>query len=265
MPIWGYAVGKERRAELVAKAVPMAPRGSFEAPEEIDPRPFHTVENQQQIGSCQGHAISSCMEHLEHIVTAVKSVPLSRWWAYRKTQEIDGIYGDSGSTIAGGVEMAETVGCPPEELCPYPESGRYIPAFNPNSAAKESALERLVRSHSVLNSYEEIFDYLATGQGAVTFGCMWGIEPRNGIISVYQPGGGGHANCFLGYSKRKDTKGRNYLWDLNSWGESWGNGGWAEWSPDAVESMVNHRFSVAIGVSDMTTPEHRLISWDTLF
>lgn len=284
--VWGYAIGRERRQSLQDTSVAMAMRGGFEVPDEIDPRSFIRVEDQRQIGSCQGNAITSVMEYLERVATSPAmefdgestrtydklrayldspGTQLSRWWAYRMTQERDGITGDNGSTIAGGVDMASEDGVPPESLCPYPSSGRYESGFVPSREASLEAPKRKIQSHTVLETYQQVFDYIATGQGAVTFGCSWGVEPVNGIINRFDAGGGGHANAFLGFSKRMDSKGRKFLWDCNSWGTQWGNGGWAEWSPDAVDAMLRHPYSVAVGCSDMTTPECRKITWATIF
>ena len=44
---------------------------------------------------------------------------------------------------------------------------------------------------------------------------------------------------------------------MNSWGKTWGTEGWAEWSPRAIEQMLQARFSVFIGISEMPNVKPR--------
>lgn len=257
----GWLIDEERRDELIATASTLAIPMLGEPPEEIDPRPYHRVENQGQQGSCQGHDISSCVEHCHHIATGeVKQY--SRAHGYYGSQRIDGLLGrDQGSTISGGVELTKTVGLVSEEEWPYP------PRYNPNPPVSWEKIAEManpfrIKSHMVLRSYEEMFNYLATGQGAISTGTAWGFTPNSeGVVERYSGGSGGHATAVLGYSRRKDSRGRRYLWLLNSWGTSWGNGGWAEVSPSAWDSVVRNNYTVIIGVSDLSTPVVRPIDW----
>ena len=51
---------------------------------------------------------------------------------------------------------------------------------------------------------------------------------------------------------------------LNSWGANWGNAGWSEWAPAAIEQMLRHRFTECIGLSDMPNVKPREYSLETL-
>lgn len=82
-----------------------------------------------------------------------------------------------------------------------------------------------------------------------------------GVVEQFRPGGGGHAICFLGYSPREDAQGRKYLWLANSWSEQWGDRGWAEVAPRAVDQMAQHPETVMIGLSDLSTPAPRNVNW----
>lgn len=240
--------------------------GMFSAPEEIDPRKWHRIENQSSMGSCQGHALSSVGE-MAFIIAIGEVIQFSPMWCYLNTQKIDGLLGsDRGSTISGGAKCAKTVGFVPEEMFPYPRPARYHSNI-PDELYPEAAKFR-IQSHSILTSYEDVFQYLASGQGGVEIGISWGLQPnREGVVERFNSGGGGHAVSFLGYSTRKDSQGRNYLWLANSWDTSWGRGGWAEVSPRAVDEMSRHRYTVMIGMSDLTTPEPRPVDWigDSIF
>lgn len=258
----GYRIDLERRDLLEAGSTGIDFDGlmrGFAEPEEIDPRSYHKTENQGSVGSCQGHDLSTCVEHCYHVaVGEVKQ--FSRAYAYYATQVIDGISGDQGSTIEGGVRLAKERGLPPEENWPY--NGQYDPRPPGGWQAQyEAAAPWKIRSHTVLRSYADVYRYLASGVGAVTIGTAWGLNPQNGVCESFNPGGGGHATPFLGYSKRKDSQGRKYLWKLNSWGNGWGINGWAEIAPRAVDQMFGHQFTVMIGVSDLTTPGARKIDW----
>lgn len=256
----GYLIGMEKRAELLetAREFPSICR-SVAAPDEIDPRTDTVVENQGQQGACQGHALSSVVEHCYRIATGDK-IQLSRQYAYIGTQRIDGITGDSGSTISGGVRLAKERGIPLETVWPYP--GRYVatPPGGWDHQYREAAQFK-IGYHTVCASYDDVFAFLASGQGGISIGISWGVSPVNGVVEQYTPSGGGHAVSLLGYSKRKDSRGRNYIWLLNSWGAGWGNGGWAEVAPSAIDAMARAQWTVMIGLSDMVDAKPRKIDW----
>lgn len=257
----GYLIEKEDREWLRSYATPMRLMADidFAAPEEIDPRPWHRIENQGSMGSCQGHALSSVCEYAFRIATG-KTTQFSPLFGYYATQKIDGLLGrDVGSTIAGGVKCAMQYGCCPLEVMPYPSPVRYTGQIP--QEAWPAAEPFKIRSHAVCNNYADVFNYLASGQGGVEIGISWGSGMQGAVIERFSPGGGGHAVCFLGYSRRKDSQGRNYLWKANSWGRDWGNQGWAEVAPMAVDQMGAHQYTVMIGMSDLSVPRPRNVNW----
>lgn len=259
----GYPIELERRAELEAAAIDFysSVKGLFSAPEEIDPRQWHRIEYQKNMGSCQGHALSSVGEYAYHIATG-EVTQFSPLFCYYATQRIDGISGDRGSTISGGARCAKENGFCPLDVMPYPDPVRYTGKIPPE--AYTAATPFKIRSHSVCRNFEEVFAYLASGQGGVEIGIAWGgaMTPNSeGVIEQFRPGGGGHAVCFLGYSQRRDRQDRQYLWLANSWSVTWGNKGWAEVSPTAVDQMGRDGNTVMIGMSDLSTPEVRPYSF----
>ena len=275
-PNYGYRISRERRDLLEQMASPMLLRAGadFEPPEEIDPRPWHRIEMQGGMGSCQGHALSSVCEMAYHIATG-EVTQFSPLFAYLATQEMDGLLGrDAGSTIYNGMNVAKRIGQLPLELMPYPNPVRY-PSL-PISKIREDleagyklASQFKIRLHAICKNYADVFNYLSAGQGGVEIGIPWGngLTPVNGLIERFVPGGGGHAVAFLGYSKRRDTEGRKYLWLANSWSQTWGNNGWAEVSPTAVDQMGSHQFTTMIGLSDLSVPTPRKVDWrkDSVF
>jgi hypothetical protein len=88
----------------------------------LDPRKVLKTENQARMSSCRGHSGSTGGEWLRTLATGEIGFQLSRMMMYVETQRIDGITGDRGSTIAGGLQLLENVGLCREELWPYPSA-----------------------------------------------------------------------------------------------------------------------------------------------
>lgn len=234
----------------------LAMRGTY-TEVKVDPRKVMKIENQGSVGSCQGHALSSVCELCYYIASGDLSLQLSRAAAYYETQRIDGIRGDSGSTISGGIKLATTKGIPREELWKY--SGRYDNTRPSNFEAVEAdaAKYRIGQSYK-MTTYDGVRTFLGSGQGGISIGISWGGEVDRPIVNSFSgTGGGGHAIALLGLSERQDSSGRPFVWMLNSWGSGWGNGGWAEWAPNAVEQMLRHRFTACFGLSDMPNVKPR--------
>lgn len=239
----------------------LAMRGHYQE-SAIDPRTVMHIENQGSVGACQGHSISSCVEWCYIIATSDTSLQLSRAMGYYESQRIDGIRGDRGSTINAGVKLATKSGICREELWPY--SGRYNNTRPDDyQAVLEDAAQYRIKSAVRLTSYDAVRTFLGSGQGAVHLGIAWGREMNSAVVKSFAgAGGGGHAIGLYSLSDRKDDKGRPYCFMMNSWGKNWGNSGWAEWSPGAIDQMMRHRFTVMIGVSDMLNVEPRTFTLD---
>ena len=259
----GYPIELERREELRSGAIAFrGALGAFTAPDEIDPRSWYRIEDQGQVGSCQGQTLAAIAEFCFRVAMGGDISHFSAMWCYLRSQHYDGLLGrDAGSTLDAGRRVATQEGFAPEEVFPYP--GRYVTRI-PEGAA-EAAAQFKIKYHADCQSYQDVFDFLASGQGAVATGTAWGWEPNNaGLIESFRPSGGGHAVPFLGYSKRTDSKGRKYLWLPNSWGKSWGKDGWAEVAPKAVDDAFRHSHTVMIGYSDLTVPTPRKVDFSKM-
>ena len=146
----------------------LAMRGTYK---EIafDPRKVMKVENQGSVGSCQGHALSSCVELCYYIATGDLTRQLSRQYAYVETQRIDGISGDRGSTISGGIKLATTKGIPEESLWKY--SGRYENRRPANwSEIETNAAQHKIGQSYKMSSYDGVRTFLGSGQGGISIG-----------------------------------------------------------------------------------------------
>lgn len=238
----------------------MAMRGQYEA-NRLDPREVLRVENQGSVGSCAGHSLSTIMEWCHCIATGHAELQLSRAMAYYWTQRIDGITGDRGSTIHGGTRLAKETGVCREQLWPY--VARYNPQSPvPEADIKADAARFKIQTAVNLRSYEALRIFLESGQGGVHTGITWKQSMNSAVVEQFGGrGGGGHSTGWPCCSERTDRNGRPYIWGANSWGEQFGNGGWFEMSPMAIEQMLADRFTVFIGLSDLTTPEPRRIDW----
>ena len=161
------------------------------------------------------------------------------------------------STISGGSKLATTKGICREELWKY--SGRYDARRPSNWAEIEAdAAQHKVGQSYRMESYDGVRTFLGSGQGGISIGISWSGEVDRPIVNSFSgAGGGGHAIALLGLSERLDSSGRPFVFMLNSWGTSWGNSGWAEWAPNALEQMLRHRATACFGLSDMPNVKPR--------
>lgn len=241
---------------MAADNVPLF--GTYEE-NRLDPRELIAVENQRNQGACAGHALSTNLEWCGTIATGGKFVQLSRAMAYYETQRIDGIRGDRGSTISGGVKLAREVGVCEESLWKYPASYNPARPQNWNAVLENAAKYKIARAVQV-KTYEDVRAFVGSGQGGLHIGIAWGNSMNRAVVETFSPGGGGHAIAGLCLSTRVDSQGRPYLFVMNSWGESWGSRehpGWTEWSPTAISQMLRHQWTDMVGISDMPEAKPR--------
>ena len=259
----GYDPTLERRDELQSNSVSMPfALKDFSAPEEIDPRKLMRHDKQGNMGSCQGFSLTNCGEYLLALGHGAVSDKrqFSQLFAYLESQRIDGLLGrDAGSTISGGLRVAKEIGYLLESALPYrtPYSSNARSLITDQMRLEASPYR--IRSHTWLESYDDIYKYLASGSGAVHTGTLWNdsFYSSNGVLeSISLRGGGGHATAWLGYSKRKDSKGRNYIWRLNSHNDSW-----TEISPSVIDALCKHQYTSIVGISDLSLPGPRSVSW----
>lgn len=237
-------------AELPDESPVLAMMGSYEEVA-FDPREVMKVENQSNQGACQGHAISSVVEWCHCIASGNAGLQLSRAYGYYETQRGDGIRGDRGSTISGGVKLAMNAGICEEKLWPYPRGYNNRRPRNWDEVKANAAKYKIGRKHRI-TTYDGARTFLGSGQGGITIGIAWSSKVMSKkVVESYRSGGGGHAISLYSLSDRKDKSGEPYIWMMNSWGSNWGNGGWSEWSPNAVRQILRTGRTTAIGLSDM--------------
>jgi C1A family cysteine protease len=229
----------------------------------LDPRKLIRIEHQKNMGSCAGHSLSSNLEWIYCIQTGGNVIQLSRMQAYIMAQEIDNIRSDAGSTISAGTKLATTFGLAEESLWPYPS--RYSRNRPGNwEQVKLSSAQHKITNTVRISSYEAWRTWLGSGQGGIHTGISWGGSMNRKVVESFSPGGGGHSVAALCLSDRKDSNGDCFSWIANSWGQSFGDDGWQEWSPNAIRQMLRHRSTVFVGLSDMPHVMPREISLDQI-
>lgn len=257
---FGYRIDLENREYLAEQSPPFLLKMAT-LPERIDPRPILVTEDQSSMGSCQGHALSTCLEWCHYVATRGHYVQLSRLFAYLGTQRLDNIVGDNGSTISGGSRLARDYGVCVEQLLPYPVPARY-PGGGWRSipeACWDAAKKYTIQTAQFLKQEPECQTWLGAGVGLIEIGIAWGqamTPDSKGCIKSFRAGGGGHAVVIGGYVPDAAVgadSGDGYWYLLhNSWSKRWGMSGWAYVAPRAIRQMLDHQWSVFVGLSDMS-------------
>jgi len=240
----------------------LAMRGSYNETR-LDAKQILKVESQARQGACAGHSLSSILEWIYAIGTGGKRIQFSRAMAYYETQRLDGIRGDRGSTISGGVKLATITGLCREELWVYP--GNYNPARPSNwSQVQADAADYKIKNTIRIGSYDEYRVFLGAGLGGVHGGWNWNGTMEKSVVESFHPTNrdGGHSEAGICLSTRLDSTGRPYVWILGSWGSGFAAGGWQEFSPTCIDQMCKHQNTALVGLSDMENLEPRVFSVD---
>ena len=228
--------------------------------DEIDPTAIIDVEDQRRTNSCQGHAASTVVEWLVMLATQNIDVKLSRWAAYRLSQEVNNLqHSDGGSTITAGCKVALDPGFPEESFWPFDGT---FPGPSGKDGWRENARRYRAGGKRNMKSYDGLRKFLGAGLGGVNCGITWGPEMNQGVVKRFTGSeGGGHAVALLALDKqRRDSHGRPNILGVNSWTKNWGLSGWFSWEAAAVESMFMHRWTVMIGL--MGQPNAKPQSYD---
>lgn len=272
--VGGYAIEKEDRYGLRESSTSAQTLMANELPDRVDPRRSELAaigwlqtEDQLRQGACQGNSLTECFEFCYPIATGGKVQQFSRQYAYIRSQQFDGIRGDSGSTLMGGTRAALEGICT-EEIGPY--SSTYPGWDYITGAMKQNAVLHKLRSHVEVTSPTGCSAFLGSGLGCVQVGMLWNdsmTPDQNGCIRTWSArSGGGHAIAIVGYFPDDDIKQRSSSgrwWLLkNSWGKRWGVSGYAYLDEKVVTAIFNHSWTSAYGRSDMETPVPRPLPVD---
>ncbi len=210
------------------------------------------VENQGPLFSCSAHAVLGMAEYLIKAGTGT-TVDLSRLFLYKEARSQMQVRGDTGAYIRNTIQALATMGSPPEREWPYdirlfdvePTGRLYAYAANfkaveykridtYNNDPEDSLLLAqlvlaagfpLVLGFPVYTSIEEV-----TAEQWVIPIPGWSQETAQKID--HDQLSGGHAVLVVGYDKNIPVKGpagttQGAFIIRNSWGEQWGDQGFA--------------------------------------
>lgn len=194
------------------------------------------IRNQGDLGSCVAFGICRAVEVLEQtrLGRHQRKSPLFLYWNAR---DDSGLLeqGDTGLAIRDGIKSAATFGICSESLWPY-SINRY--QRQPSLKAFIQATNHQITHYIRLTSLEQIKAFLRVGL-PVVFGflCFESIDSvgRDGWVPMPKPresNVGGH--CVLAEGFDDSLKPPSYIGTqtpgaiifANSWGQSWGDGGY---------------------------------------
>jgi hypothetical protein len=217
------------------------------------------IENQGSVGACAGFS-STTVGEIAYFVAKREVKQFSPMFAYIGTQKkIDGIYGDRGSTISGQVEFAQTYGYCFESTWPYPF--KYESRIPKRCFEEAEELNWKIQTALRIETYEDVLKFLENGQGSIICGSSWFNDLDAGNYRVEtintRRGGGGHAYTLCEESDILDRHNNPYILMANSWSTRWGNQGYKLISSTAIDQILSHNYTVAIGMTDLSVPMSR--------
>lgn len=204
------------------------------------------VEDQGDLGSCTGNAITNAYELMVKHQYPEQFVDLSRLFVYYNARVLEGTLSeDAGTTIRDSLIGLKQYGVCTEVLWPYD-----ITQFDdkPTDICYTDAKTRMISKYETLYSITDIAEALSEFMPVVV-----GMEIYNSFISlnsendtvtmptIQDEPAGGHAVTLVGY----DLAARVFL-AKNSYGTSWGNEGYC-WIPfEYIKTQVFEKWCFTI-------------------
>lgn len=210
---------------------------NVETPDMVDLRNGFTKPYQQgELGSCTANAASGVITYLQK-KTHNKVIEPSRLFLYKTARKLQGLNGDSGSSLRGMMGAIVLFGAPPETYMPYNDKTGWDEeptAFHYAIADNFEGLTYVrldLTGQDNTTTLNDIKATLASGLPAMFGFTVYDsfYNTKNGIIpfpSSNDTVEGGHAVVACGYD---DTK--KQLLIRNSWGNEWGGMGGYLWMP----------------------------------
>lgn len=259
-----YTGDSDSVREVLAKSASLKnATAAKKLPPSVDLRQWCSpIEDQGSLGSCTAHAGVGMMEYYERRAFG-RYLDASRLFLYKVTRNLLGVTGDDGAYLRDTMKAMVLFGVPPEKYWPYKvndfnlEPTQFCYAFAQSyQAVKYYRLDPPSTSPAVALNALKI--RLAAGLPAMfgfsVYSSMPGSGDGKGEIPFPGRGDtleGGHAVLAVGYDDAKKIgKDKGAILIRNSWGVSWGEGGYG-WLPyayveaglaDDFWSMVKQEF-----------------------
>jgi C1A family cysteine protease len=196
------------------------------------------IEDQGQLGSCTANAGAGLIEYYERRAFG-EHLDVSRLFLYKVTRKLLHQTGDTGAWLRTTMKAMVLFGMPPEEYYPYD-----ISKFDDEPSAFCYAF---ARNYQGINYYrldttglaasqllDRLKNFLAAGYPSMFGFTVYNFGNEKGEFEFPGPNDpvqGGHAIVAVGYDdNRKIGKAKGALKIRNSWGTSWGEGGYG-WLP----------------------------------
>lgn len=186
------------------------------------------VWDQGALGSCVAHGVDAAYAFDAEQFNHQDNRSGSRLFIYYNGRALEGTTGyDSGLTITDGIKALNQYGSPPEADWPY-DVGRFTQ--KPPAVAYTDGLKCVaVKYARVDQTVQAMQACLTAGLPIVVGFTVYDSFPeQDGVPDVPMPGRreqvlGGHCVLVVGYTTRNDRP----VWIFrNSWGTSWGDGGY---------------------------------------
>lgn len=276
----GYRYDLEDRESIQRDAAPYSELLKSSDWKEQELFSWWHVRNQGPKGSCRGHSLAANARLCYRMQAG--SIDLdqdgienesnlhddfSPDWCYYRCQAASGIRGDNGATIEGGKRVGLEEGIVREIDLPYQTTYEPSRANDPQLRVKAQAF-RFGR-YSLLETAQAVFDWVGSGQGGIDWGTVWPLPFVGGcLVKDLSPSanGGGHATaggCLIRGETllRAIPNLRGHVRDdewilqcMNSHSSSAQFRGFYFVTMAGCEAILRHRFTTAVGWSDMTTP-----------
>ncbi len=186
---------------------------------------FTHITDQADINSCTGNGLAAAYE-AAYMAKYHMALDVSRLFIYYNERVLEGsVNSDNGAFIRDGIKTLANQGVCTEDLWPHDQAHLYS---KPSDAAVKDALrKRILRYQRINNDLNVTKAVIAGGNGVVVgikvyAGFLSEAVAKTGIVSMPLPNEellGGHCVVLLGYEP-------GYFWVRNSWGTSWGIGGY---------------------------------------
>lgn len=238
-------------AEDFMRAVPQ----TFSFPKVCNPLDYLKILDQQQKGACAGFTMAQIASMNFWVATGGKRTQgFSGDAMYLLAQEYDKLVGrDVGSTPTACAWVAQNIGVVPIEA--YGPTVKTYNDLKPvTDAHREAAADYKLTSIVRLKTYDQIYQFLGGGLGAVQCCSLWKqhFMESNLVDSFHgekhaSGHGGGHSYTFNGYDENGN------ILATNSWNTKVHDEGGFLMTPGCIKEMGQNPQTVWLGYSNMAT------------